>query len=90
MREVFFTARFKRDMKRFKNRARERAVILDVIALLQKCDPPLPSKLREHVLTGTFSGYLECHALPDLLLVYSRTPETLTLIAAGSHAELFG
>ena len=90
MREVFFTARFKRDMKRFKNRTRERAVILDVIALLQKCNPPLPAKLREHALTGTFAGCLECHALPDLLLVYARSPQKLTLIAAGPHAELFG
>lgn len=90
MREVVFTARFRKDLKRFRNSAREQEAILDVIALLQTREPPLPAKLREHTLTGEFSGCLECHALPDLLLIYTRTRETLTLLAAGSHAHLFG
>ena len=90
MREVFFTARFKKDLKRFKNSPKEREIILDVIEILQTHEPPLPVRLREHFLQGDFAGCLECHVLPDLLLVYTQTATALNLIAAGSHAHLFG
>lgn len=90
MREVFFSVRFKKDVKRFRKSPREQNAILDVIELLRTANPPLPAKLREHTLSGEFSGCLECHALPDLLLIYTRTDAALTLLAAGSHAHLFG
>lgn len=52
---------------------------------------PLPSKYRDHPLTGDYSGFRECHIRPDWLLIYKIEEEilTLTLTRTGSHSELF-
>lgn len=65
------------------------ALIEQVITLLA-ADEPLPVSLRDHLLTGDWSGYRECHLKPDLLLLYRKTDsETLRLARLGSHSEVF-
>ena len=51
----------------------------------------MPDGIRDHALSGNWSGYRECHIKPDLLLIY-RKPDasTLRLARLGSHSELFG
>jgi mRNA interferase YafQ len=44
------------------------------IALLAE-DRPLPAKNRDHVLTGEWDDFRECHLKPDLLLIYRRIAE---------------
>ncbi|WP_174854847.1 type II toxin-antitoxin system mRNA interferase toxin, RelE/StbE family [Streptococcus suis] len=43
------------------------------------------------MLTGNFSGYYECHIIPDWLLIYLIENDilTLTLIDTGAHSDLF-
>ncbi|MDR0948861.1 MAG: type II toxin-antitoxin system YafQ family toxin [Lachnospiraceae bacterium] len=31
---------------------------------------PLPESKRDHILTGNWDGYRECHIAPDWLLIY--------------------
>ena len=31
----------------------------------------LPAKNRDHVLSGNYNGFRECHVTPDWLLIYS-------------------
>jgi mRNA interferase YafQ len=51
----------------------------------------LPGKYRNHRLTGNYSGMMELHLRPDDLLVYFKVEkESITLVAIGSHADLFG
>lgn len=52
---------------------------------------PLEEKHRNHMLTGNFAGYYECHIKPDWLLIYLIENDilTLTLIDTGSHSDLF-
>jgi mRNA interferase YafQ len=51
----------------------------------------LPEKNRDHVLSGDWVGYRECHIKPDLLLIYRKPDaDTLRLARLGSHSELFG
>jgi len=54
-------------------------------------DRAMPDGIRDHALSGNWSGYRECHIKPDLLLIY-RKPDasTLRLARLGSHSELFG
>ena len=54
-------------------------------------DQFLPENARDHVLSGDWVGYRECHVKPDLLLIYRKPgADTLRLARLGSHSELFG
>ena len=46
---------------------------------------------KDHELSGNFRGIRELHLFPDDLLMYIKIEkESITLVAIGSHAELFG
>ena len=48
--------------------------LLNVIKLLRE-DEPLPANLHNHMLTGDYKGYWECHINPDWLLLYEKDTE---------------
>jgi len=52
---------------------------------------PLDSKYRDHLLTGNYGGYRECHIQPDWLLVYQINEGKLVLFLSrtGTHSDLF-
>jgi mRNA interferase YafQ len=90
MRTINRTNRFKRDYKREqRTNSRLDSQLMPIIALLTE-NAELPERLCDHALSGKWKGCRECHVRPDLLLIYSTSPEALTLIRLGSHAELFG
>jgi mRNA interferase YafQ len=90
MRTIERTTRFKKDYKReAKTDAALDDVLVPVIELLMT-DADLPEHLRDHPLTGNWKGYRDCHVKPDLVLIYDRTDEVLSLVRLGSHSELFG
>ena len=93
MRTIDRATVFKRDYKRIKATPRYSKDVdglLSAIVELLAMDQPLPSRHRDHELSGNWSGYRECHLKPDLLLIY-RKPDagTLRLARIGSHSELF-
>jgi mRNA interferase YafQ len=89
MRKLERTNKFKRDYKREKRtEATLDQILLPIIQMLAM-DSELPVRLRDHALSGNWSGYRDCHIKPDLVLVYAKTPGTLQLVRLGSHAELF-
>ena len=89
MRTIHPTNAFKRDLKRMKKRGKTRDELEEIVQLLAE-DEPLPVRCRPHKLSGQWSGYWECHIEPDWLLVYDLDdPEVLTLVATGTHADLF-
>lgn len=51
----------------------------------------LDLKHKDHILTGNWSGFRECHITPDWLLIYRIDEDilVLTLTRLGSHSELF-
>lgn len=51
----------------------------------------LEAKYRDHLLTGDYGGYRECHIQPDWLLVYQIDNGRLILFLArtGTHSDLF-
>ena len=53
---------------------------------------PLPAKFRNHLLTGDYKGFWECHIAPDWLLLYQKDTEIriISLYRTGSHADIFG
>lgn len=93
MRTIEVTTAFRRDYKRVAATPRHRdiAIVLPPLLDLLATDEPLPTKHRDHALTGNWNDHRECHVKPDLLLIYRRPDdEVLQLVRLGSHSELFG
>lgn len=88
---VKFTSQFKKDFKLAMRRGLKTELLEEVIASLAMGET-LPTKNRDHALTGNWIGYRECHILPDWLLIYRIEDEVLvlTLSRTGTHSNLFG
>ena len=84
------TSQFKRDFKLAMKRGLRLELLEEVVAALAMGEP-LPDRNWDHTLTGSWSGYRECHILPDWLLIYRIVDEVLvlTLARTGSHSDLF-
>ena len=100
MRFVTKSRTYRKDFQR-ENAGRHRATLANelpgVIAMLA-ADQPLAGKYCDHMLTGNWAGYGECHVRPDLLLIYMKIGDTtdydelkgeLHLTRLGSHSKLF-
>ena len=81
---------FKHSLKKYRH-DKKLLVELDKIVELLVHELPIPVKYRNHQLTGKYKGMHELHLRPNDLLVYIKVEkESITLVAIGSHAELFG
>lgn len=89
MYELCYTARFKKDLKRYRS---ELPLIGDFLKGLQaEGRHELPVKTKDHQLKGEYRDNWECHLKPDLLIIWIQIeePKKITLVRIGSHAELF-
>lgn len=87
---VRMSNRFKKDIKLAQKRGYDQSLIFAVIETLAN-GKKLDEKYRDHLLTGDYGGFRECHITPDWLLVYQvRENELLLLLArTGTHSDLF-
>ena len=85
------TAQFERDYQRAVQKGRDMRPLKAVIAALAAGEP-LPPENRDRPLSGRWTGYRECQALPDLLLIYRIDGDilVLTLTRTGKRTELYG
>ena len=90
MLELVTTGQFRKDYKRMKKRGCDMEMLEKIIDTLL-AEQPLPERCRDHGLTGNYTGFRECHILPDWLLVYAVDKGKLILTASrtGTHADLF-
>ena len=90
MLEVVLSNQFKRDLKRAVRRGRDIALLEKIVNRLAE-RRPLPESNRDHLLTGNWSGYRECHIQPDWLLIYKVSEDELLLLLmrTGTHTDLF-
>lgn len=92
MRDVNFSSKFKRDVKREQKSPNNKNLNdeLNSVLNLLCSDSLLPVKYKVHPLTGKYFGKRECHIKPDLLLIYFKVGKDLIYLERlGSHAELF-
>ena len=84
------TTQFKKDIKLAMKRGLKIELLEEVITALAMGET-LPSKNRDHALTGNWTGHRECHILPDWLLIYRIEDDVLvlTLTRTGTHNDLF-
>ena len=91
MREIKQTNQFKRDLKRESKGLHHTTLAKNFtgIVKLLASDETLPDKYRDHLLTGDWKDYRDCHIKPDLVLIYRKPDdEVLQLVRLGSHSEL--
>jgi mRNA interferase YafQ len=89
LREVVRSTAFKKDIKRSVKRGKDMAKLKAVILLLLD-DQPLEPRHRDHPLKGDWVGYRDLHIEPDWLLLYQLTEAELMLARTGTHSDLFG
>lgn len=90
MYEVVLSNRFRKDLKLAAKRGCDLALLNSIVDRLAQGET-LPSKHRDHSLTGDYIGFRECHIQPDWLLIYRTEGEALMLflMRTGTHADLF-
>ncbi len=90
MLEIVISNRFKKDLKQAAKRGYNLALLDEVVSKLAQKEP-LPEKNKDHVLSGDYAGYRECHIAPDWLLIYSVEDDALALylMRTGTHSDLF-
>ena len=84
------TTQYKKDRKRIVKRGSSMILLDEVIQTLIE-EKPLDPKYCDHVLTGKYKGFRECHIQPDWLFIYAIDGNNLILVASrtGSHSDLF-
>lgn len=90
MKKLKPSPQYKKDYKRFRNNAKKKEKLFEILNMLQN-EIPIPPRNKPHMLTGNYAGYMECHIEGDFLLIW-LDPDTdqIDLIRLGSHSELFG
>ena len=66
-------------MKLVQKRGYDQRLIFEVIELLAN-GMKLDEKYKDHLLTGDYGGFRECHITPDWLLVYQYREQELLLL----------
>ena len=91
MRTIKPIKKFRRDFKRVLRGPYGDQIdaLLEPVLDLLANDRSLPSRYRDHPLTGNWIDHRDCHIRPDLVLIYRKPDDdTLQLVRLGSHSEL--
>ena len=90
MLKISFTNQYLKDLELMRRRNLPKSELDAVVKLLSE-EKTLPSKYKDHVLKGNFTGYRECYIRPNWLLMYKIDKQilTLVLIRTGTHSDLF-
>lgn len=90
MLDIVVSNRFKKDLKLAMERGYNMALLETVVECLAS-GQLLEKRYQDHLLTGEYGGFRECHITPDWLLVYQvrDTELVLFLSRTGTHSDLF-
>ncbi len=86
---VRYSSRFKKDMKTCQKRGYDMNIMEETLETL-RTPAALSEKNYDHMLTGNYIGYHECHLSSDWLLIYRYVNNELYLYRTGTHSDLFG
>lgn len=87
---LFFTNRFKKDVKLLQKREFDMNLLKNTITKLEKTGE-LPIENKPHRLSGEYSGYWEAHIKYDWLIIWKVFPndKEVWLTRTGTHTDLF-
>lgn len=86
--EVYYTGQFKKDFKQCQKRRYNMELLRSVMELLEN-NNQLPLNKKDHLLSGNYSGYRECHVQSDWLLIYQLKDTSIVFDRTGTHSDLF-
>ena len=80
---------YRRQLRLMHKRGYNMSLLDNVIALLAD-GQTLPSKYRDHPLTGNMRGYRDCHIKDDWVLIYriDKNILKLMLVQTGTHSDI--
>ncbi|PPB55951.1 type II toxin-antitoxin system RelE/ParE family toxin [Campylobacter hyointestinalis] len=87
-RKIIVQKSFDKDYRLVKKQGWDLKKINKVVTELQSQDELSPS-IKDHPLIGNLKDYRECHIFGDLIIIYQRDDESLTLYRIGRHQDLF-
>ena len=82
------TKRFRKDIDLARKRGKDLEKLKEVITYLIE-EEQLPSKYRDHSLTGNYVNRRECHIEPNWLLIYKPDGQEIIFERTGTHSDLF-
>ncbi|MBQ9617419.1 MAG: type II toxin-antitoxin system YafQ family toxin [Oscillibacter sp.] len=87
--DVVASNQFKRDLKLAKKRGYNIETLREVVRKLANGEE-LEAKYRDHMMTGNYIGFRECHIAPDWVLIYRINENVLELYLSrtGTHSDL--
>lgn len=89
MKELKLTSRFKKDLKRIRHNPRRLENVKKVLQLLHETGT-VPQQYNPHMLTGQYTGCMECHVESDYLLIWvDGANGVIKLLRLGTHSEVF-
>ena len=89
MKEIVASGKFKKDLKRYRNKPETLKKLYEVVGILER-GASLPKHYKAHMLIGEYRGHLECHIENDTLLIWlDETENIIKLVRLGTHSELF-
>ena len=89
MREIVYSSRFKKDLKRYQYQPNKIAALKEILLDLRETGK-VKAKYRPHMLAGVYKGCMECHIESDFLLIWlDESNQTIALVRLGTHSELF-
>lgn len=93
MRTIDRSNQFKKDVKKaLKHTSPKRDMEeLKMVMIMLAEDKLLSPEKRDHNLSGSWTGYRECHVQPDFLLIYKKDDKdnSIRFERVGTHSELF-
>lgn len=90
MKKLKPTTKYKKDYKRIRNNSKKVKELFEVLRMLEN-EIPIPAEYDPHMLTGNYTGHMECHIEGDFLLIwFDPDTDEIDLVRLGSHSELFG
>ena len=82
-----FTNQFKKDFKLAEKRRFNPDELFDILIKIV-WEEPLPERCREHMLSGDYSGFTECHVKNDWVIIYFFCEEGVIFTRIGTHSDL--
>lgn len=79
---------YKKDLKQVLKQGWDSSKINEVVKQLLN-DDILSLALKDHQLIGNLKDFRECHVFGDLVIIYQRNDEILSLFKIGRHQDLF-
>ncbi len=89
MLKIEISKQFKKSLKKYRNNKKVLQELDLVLGILVN-GKPLPSKYKDHKLSGKLKSIRECHLRPDDLLLYFivNDVDILKLYDIGTHSDI--